>query len=205
MRKVMAGERVVLSASTWNTFVDTAQRSKDASFDLEAQTAPNADGSINVRNDSGYDCPEGGILWTRTQLFEGCRKGERPEYPGIGLFHIAAEPIPNAATGRAWGVGPIARKVRCSDWGTLNVGDDLTMWFDSFEAQKWPLGPMSVIAKDTTPYVWAQITGKRTETVCVHMPNGTHVRVHTIRLKGRFRIADYHDGAPYVGAMLPES
>ena len=185
LKKVTAGQRLQMPASTFNTFIDVArawladQQATGGEERIEARQT----GTILVRNDTNTDLPQfavlgiDGVVFTPTDNEAEFRR--RPVYTGIaptvaihfgGWFCVLSEPLADGKIGRAVvdGVTPVKVNVVDEDHWFADVIDDDTAKFTSS-----PDGAAQILVKEPgtggkwavvrlgigTNGFWARITG----------------------------------------------
>jgi len=111
LKKVQSGQRLRISASAYNAFVDTALEHQQRQRDMASETRPSTRQAdiILVRNDSGGDVGRFAVLAITGSVFTGgtdefrnrvVLSGSTPTSSPHGRFVITAEPI------KAGGIGP---------------------------------------------------------------------------------------------------
>ncbi len=128
LRKVHAGEPVKLSASTWNTLMDSArwvQGQRASAVRKPAQPAARPE-LVLVRNDSGTDRDRFDILGVAGPLitptdnageFQNriALSGVVPTEDHAGRFVVLAEPVADGKIGKAWVHGTCQVRVAIAD------------------------------------------------------------------------------------------
>jgi hypothetical protein len=114
-QSVQAGERIGISASTWNAMIDAAKTHEQRKFNATSQSDPfHRNGDIcKVLNESAQDLPRFGVAGvtgpliapsvnlTEFQTRAAFRVGV-PTEASHGQFAILTEPIPAGKIGHAW-------------------------------------------------------------------------------------------------------
>ena len=129
LKKVTAGQRLEMPASTFNTFIDMARDwlADQQATGGEGRVEARRTGIVLVRNDSGEDCDRfavlgiDGIVFTPTDNEEGFKdrpalKGDTPTAPDhYGKFAILLEPVAAGQLGRALLVGVVPVQIAVTD------------------------------------------------------------------------------------------
>jgi len=139
LKKVTAGQRLEMPASTFNTFIDVARAwlADQQATGGEGRVEARRTGIVLVRNDSGEDCDRfavlgiDGIVFTPTDNEEGFKNrpalvGDTPATPThTGKFVVALEPIASGKLGRcaATGIVPVQIAVTDEDHRFADISD----------------------------------------------------------------------------------
>ncbi|MBE3100132.1 MAG: hypothetical protein IMZ44_23685 [Planctomycetes bacterium] len=139
LKKVTAGQRLQMPASTFNTFIDMARDwlADQQATGGEGRVESRRTGIVLVRNDSGEDCDRfavlgiDGIVFTPTDNEEGFKNrpalvGDTPATPThTGKFVVALEPIASGKLGRcaATGIVPVQIAVTDEDHRFADISD----------------------------------------------------------------------------------
>ena len=140
--KVIAGQKFSPRATTWNAFVDTANRALSNGINTGATPGNMPVGGIRVLNTSEHDAPRFGIAKLTGLEFKGLHQIERPEYPGISMAVVLAEPVA-ASTGVGLAIGCAGVEhtpVLCSAYADLAIGARIGAQQGSYYAMADELG-----------------------------------------------------------------
>ncbi len=122
--------------------------------------------TIPIYNVSASPLPEGGVAWIVGIEADGVTYTvDLPDFSGVTDLAVATAAIAAGGYGRAWEFG--LRKIAVTGHAALVIGDRISAGLGSFYAQADALGPMQIVAKLTSPYVLAEITGRRGDTLLV--------------------------------------
>jgi len=143
LKKVTAGQRLEMPASTFNTFIDVARvwLADQQATGGEGRVEARPTGTILVRNDTDTDLPQFAVLGVSGVVFtpedNEAEFRRRPVYAGIaptvaghfgGWFCVLSEPLADGKIGRAVvdGVTPVKVDVVDEDHWFADVIDDET-------------------------------------------------------------------------------
>lgn len=164
LRRVGKGDKFRPRADDWNAFIDAAEYVRQRAQNL-GEDGRDADPTTTaVRNASGYDVPQFGLVWIIGAPWRGMVSIARPAQPWIGNLAIAVAPIKKAGVGRVWTEG--VHPVRIAGWADLQADDFPLMAIsqvNSFDARAWTgTGQLPIWAKlDESPLVLADLSGGR--------------------------------------------
>jgi hypothetical protein len=170
LKKVTAGQRLQMPASTFNTFIDVArawladQQATGGEGRIEARQT----GTILVRNDTDTDLPQFAVLGISGVVFTAtdneaefrrrqCYTGIAPTVAGHfgGWFCVLSEPLADGKIGRAVvdGVTPVKVNVVDEDHWFADVADD-----DTDKLTSGPDGAAQILIKEPgTGQKWAVV------------------------------------------------
>lgn len=129
LRKVRAGDPLVVSAGAWNAFIDAARAHQTRQHDVHRalKTDFRQTGIVLVKNASGYDCPRFGVLGLAGPLVDPADdeaefaqrvvlNGVSPTVPAhSGAFVVPLVPILQGEFGKACIDGVCVAKITITD------------------------------------------------------------------------------------------
>jgi hypothetical protein len=126
LQKVLPGQRVRIPARTWNAFIDAARMVEQQQDVFGRQRVPRQADLVLVRNETGKNCPWGGIVGIAGPVITPKRnkdefrrtaalRGVLPQAEHAGRFAVLREPLPDSALGEACLSGACVTRVEMAD------------------------------------------------------------------------------------------